>query len=247
MTEQVAMEEVILNGRWTLKLPHHRAIRPEWKTGWEVERLDSMSLNIEPDDIVFDIGSEEGDITALLATWTRLGDGGVVPFEPNPLVWANLYAVWKANNLNPPLVYIAGFAGDVNRHLDLIDLDHWPESAYGPVISDHGFCNLRERPDIPSVRIDDLVGMCSKVPSVLNIDVEGSELCVLEGAIDTLKEAMPLVFCSVHDAFMREMYDQEPQELYDYMGRLGYRSKILSYDHELHVAFWNPFSREFRT
>lgn len=48
----VPMVETLINGRWSLKLPEHRALRPEWghwqtvhgehRFGWEPERLASM-------------------------------------------------------------------------------------------------------------------------------------------------------------------------------------------------------------
>lgn len=67
----VPMREVQINGRWPLMLPEHRAAREEWTTGWEPERLDSMYANLRPGDVVYDIGTEEGDLSALFARWVR--------------------------------------------------------------------------------------------------------------------------------------------------------------------------------
>lgn len=252
-----AMITTLINNSWTLLLPEHRAIRPEWGIwyddsgaehfGWEVERLKSMNRNIGPGDVVFDVGTEEGDISALIQSWIGTGDGGVCLFEPNDRVWSNVRTIFDANHLKPPLTYWHGFAGNENGHLDTAEDYHdWPEASTGPVISDHGFCNLNERPDIPAIRLDDFAVMTGAYPNVITIDVEGAELYVLDGALALLGAFRPLVYCSVHPEFASDMYHYNVQVLYDYMGDLGYRSKVLEVDHEHHVVFWHPEGRELR-
>lgn len=253
----VKMEKTLINGKWTLSLPEHRAAREHWGTwydpatgeekfGWEPERLDSMHRNIGPGDVVFDVGTEEGDLSALYQSWIGNGDGGVVLWEPNPRVWANIFAIWTANDLTPPLGFVNGFAADINREVSLLTIDHWPDDAMGEVISDHGFCVLWERPDIPSLRIDDYVAMTGQHPTIITIDVEGAEANVLEGAIDTLQECKPIVYCSIHPQFMQETFDRNPYELHAYMMYLGFREKHLATDHEDHWVFWHPEGRELR-
>lgn len=68
MTE---MMPVKMNGRWDMLLPEHRALRPEWTTGWEADHLDSMHANLRPGDVVYDVGAEEGDMSALYASWVK--------------------------------------------------------------------------------------------------------------------------------------------------------------------------------
>lgn len=67
----VPVREVLINGKWPLVLPEHRAQREEWATGWEPERLDSMYANLRPGMVLYDIGTEEGDLSALFAKWVR--------------------------------------------------------------------------------------------------------------------------------------------------------------------------------
>lgn len=128
----VPMVETKINGRWRLLLPEHRAERPEWVTGWERERLDSMHEHLSrmahqhelwlmerggPDaekytqrtrPVIVDVGVEEGDLTALYSQWGC----DVVMVEPNPRVWPNVRAIWQANGLRPPLASWVGFAGE---------------------------------------------------------------------------------------------------------------------------------------
>lgn len=245
MTSATIMQETLINGKWKLYLPEHRAVRPEWITGWEPERLDSICKNIEPGEVVYDIGTEEGDLSALYQLWVGK-DGGVCLFEPNPRVWSNIRAIWEGNNLPKPYGMWPGFAADVNAHLAAHDPREWPDSSLGPLISDHGFCNVCERPDLPSVKLDDFMTSIGESPDIVTIDVEGAELLVLMGMQTILAEVRPIVYVSIHPDFMRQMYDMGPNDLHEFMGAYGYRTKWLATDHEEHWVFWHPYGKELK-
>lgn len=188
---------------------------------------------------VFDIGTEEGDFPALWASWHN----DVVLFEPNARVWPNVKAIFDANGL-APLATFAGFASETDGDRDVEFLGGigtsapvWPSSAGGPVIGDHGFCNLAERDDIPRLTID-TVAKLTVNPTAITIDVEGAELRVLRGAERTLREARPLVWVSVHPEFMRDMYGDTVGELWLFMNDLGYERTFLTQDHEVHDFYW---------
>lgn len=228
----VPMIETTINGRWSLKLPEHRAARPEWATGWEPERISSMHDHLGPGDVVYDVGAEEGDMPGLWASWgCQVG-----MFEPNARVWPNIRVIWEGNELPPPLFAFPGFAAD---H-DSPQLDYgaggWPDSAYGPVIGDHGFCNLCERPDIQRVSIDTMSKRHAP-PTGITIDVEGAELRVLTGARRTLQNHRPRVWVSIHPQFMDDTHGDTPEELQAFMSELGYEAEHLATDHEEHWLF----------
>lgn len=236
------MVPTLINERWELLLPEHRAVRPEWPH-WERERLASMHANLKPGMVVYDIGAEEGDLPGLWASWGC----AVVLFEPNPLVWPNARAVFEANGLAPAGCW-PGFAADVTADAPEADRellairDGWPVSAYGDVIGDHGFRQLNERPhDTPRVRIDDVPAVLDvPAPTAITIDVEGSELSVLHGAERTMRDVRPLVWVSVHPTFMREQYGVDAEDLFAFMAGLGYRRTHLASDHEEHEFFHHP-------
>lgn len=225
------MVDTTINGRWSLRLPAHRAARTEWVSGWETERLADMHRRLEPGDVIYDVGAEEGDLPALWASWgCQVG-----MFEPNPAVWPNIAAIWAANRLPGPLFAYCGFAGDTPRHDDRIR-DGWPTSAIGPIIGDHGFCQLNERPDLPATTID-LTALRCTPPDAITIDAEGSELRVLTGATDTLDDVRPTVWVSIHPTFMDVQYGDHPADLHRFMADRGYTAHFLGDDHEQHWRF----------
>lgn len=258
MTE---MLETWINDRWLLKLPKHRHDRPEWPW-WEAGRLASMYHHLQGGfrgivgeaqyigtetppifhgverEVVYDIGSEEGDFPALFSSWGC----DVVLFEPNDRVWPNIKAIWEANDLRPPLGTWCGFAGSKNRHYDLDYVDGaWPKCADGPVIGDHGFLNLSERPDVEVITIDTMAALV-KPPTAITIDVEGAEWLVIVGANHVMREHRPKIWVSVHPLFARDMYrdnDVMTSILY-VMQERGYdRGTFIAHDHETHML-WLP-------
>lgn len=238
------MTMTTINGRWQLDLPPHRAARPEWVTGWERQRLDRMYETIKPGQVVFDIGTEEGDLTALYSLW----GAEVVMFEPNPYVWPNIRWIWEANQLPAPLGWFAGFASDqTNLRPDQIesifvkaDRDGWPAAAFGPLIGDHGFRVVTQRPhDTPQITLDDWSFDHEIFPDVITMDVEGAEGRVVRGAQGVLAAVRPTIFMSVHEAFLINEYGEHPQHIWDYMYGLDYEAELLYWDHEAHVL-WTP-------
>lgn len=235
----VPMVPTMINERWELLLPEHRAARPEWPY-WEKERLASMAEHIGPGDVVYDIGAEEGDFPALWRSW----GADVVAFEPNPKVWPNMRVIWEANGLGMPLGSFVGFAGhtDTPAHEQLDGtgwfIGDWPPAAYGDVIGDHGFMNLCERPDVPSITLNTVAAGLMPPPTAITIDVEGAEMCVLQGAAAVvLTEHRPTVWCSVHPLFMEAMYGYEPNRLHALMAVHGYTGQCLAIDHEEHWLY----------
>lgn len=233
------MVRTMVNGRWPLLLPEHRALRPEWPW-WEAGRLAAMATVIGPGSVVWDIGAEEGDFPALWASW----GAEVVLAEPNPRVWPNIAAVWRANDLPEPLLCWPGFLADADTEFRRQTVPNpqrgWPECAGGPVIGDHGFCRVEERPDLPTTTIDRLVNMgAAPPPTVLTMDVEGAELHVLRGASTTMQVHRPEVFVSIHPEFMAHHYGIENgvEAVGSFMAALGYGEQFLTIDHEHHWWF----------
>lgn len=222
----------VINDRWTLRLPAFRAVRHLHEATWEKERLASMWLNIAPSDLIFDVGAESGDLSALFATWVP--DGAITLIEPNPAAWPSIKFIFEANALPAPRDVWAGFAAGGLGGEPLPTRDGWPECAYGDIDPACGFAHLAEQADsIPQRTLDSL----GAHPNVITIDVEGAELEVLRGASWILHNDRPLVWVSIHPQFMRHHFSQRPADLHTFMEHHDYRAVHLGDDHEEHWLF----------
>lgn len=238
----IEMINTKINNQWELLLPSYRAARPEWTTGWERERLDAIYKHIKPNDIILDVGAEEGDLSALMATWVP--DGGIYLIEPNPRVWPNIKLIWQSNKIKHPLDFFVGFASnqtilspprnDVNSQV----IDGWPLCAYSRATGRHGDRRLTKRLNnsTPQIKIDDFCGDTIR-PNIITMDIDGGEFEALMGAEQVLRKYKPLLFISVHPDYMHAHFGQFEYDLHLYLQSLGYGREHLKYDHEHHWMY----------
>lgn len=225
------MVQTKINNKYELMLPDHRAARPEWVTGWETKRIEAMLETINIDDIVFDFGTEEGDVSALLAKYTGCK---MVLFEPNDRVWPCIKAIWEGNNLPEPLDFYSGFLANKTQPGALTS---WSDIA-GDLIPDHGFKQLYENyPAVAQIKLDDYCEQTGVYPTVITMDCEGSEFEIIKGAEQVLRTKKPVIFMSIHPEFMQQHYDQWAVHLLKHLRDMGYEQELIDYDHELHVKF----------
>ena len=230
----VEMTPLKLNKRWDIIVPKHRAERPEYniKDGWEGKRLLHMSKNIGKGDVVYYVGAEEGEHPALCQMW----GAEVILFEPNPKVWPNIKAIWGANDLEEPVTF-QGFASNEKRLVSSSGfLQHgFPKCADEEVIGNHGFKELYlEADNYNQYRVDDIN---SHTPTVLSIDVEGSEFEVLKGAEQTILKHKPKIYLSLHPEFLFHQWGVYGREVRNWLLDRGYKEKLLDYDHEVHLYY----------
>lgn len=238
-----------INGKYELWLPEHRAAREQWNIangGWEVERINEMLAIINPNDIVYDLGTEEADISALIAKYTK---AQMVLVEPNDRVWGCMKATWDSNNLPRPLGFYGGFFSSESN--DLVPEKGWENITTDNLIPDHGFKQLYEKyPDVPQITMDRYCLITGIYPTVITMDVEGAEWNVIKGAEQTLRKYKPIIFMSVHAEFLYESYRNEGEwkekygercfvvHMLRFIKELGYNYRVIEWDfHECHFIF----------
>lgn len=234
------MVETVINGRWNIKLPEHRAARPEWYTeeGWEKPRLEAMHDRIHPESNVIYIGAEVGEMPALCAMW----GAHLIIAEPNERVHPTIREVFQANSLPMPYFY-AGFCGRVSSPNSADGwCSTWPASSYEPMVTDHGFKELRDPGGRPILALDDIdkagVNIQFRWPDIISMDVEGSEWEVLQGAERMLRQHHPILFVSLHPEFLIDQYGKYSYEVRRWLrDEIGYRETLLQYEHEAHFMY----------
>lgn len=235
----------LISKRWEIVLPQHRHDALDWDN-WEKERLDALHKNIEPGDLLIDVGAEQGDLSCLFSMW----GADVALVEPNPKFWPTIKQIFDAN-AQLPLKTFAGFASNKNvTPTDLLESPFalepqrgWPGCAYMDAIQNNDFRNVLERAhDTPQIKLD---SFRPGIVKIINCDVEGAEWEVLKGAEWILTRDKPLVFVSVHPEFMQNDYGYTQYDMTFWMESLGYEWEVLAIDHETHVAFWHPDGKKY--
>lgn len=226
-------------GRTVRILNHRVGANASSPANFEREYLEVLAETLKPGMVVFDVGAEQGEFSAFAAG--IVSGENVHLFEPSQTVWANIKAVWKANDLAGPGGCWPGFVADEPsvRREDAVG-PGWPSVADGPLQLDGRFAWIAECPDLPSTTIDRYVERRGVAPSVVMIDVEGAEVLVFRGMRKTLTDHRPIVFASIHPADFLAHLDTKEAELFNIAADAGYRASFISSDHEKHMVFYPP-------
>lgn len=177
---------------------------PGWATGWlqwqspEERLLDQMEL---AGRVVYDIGAFTGAYCMFFAG--RVGAAGrVVAFEPNPASFATLLKNLRRNQIRNVLPLRMAL-GDEHGQKPIYALPGMPTTAS---LARDACTPLRARAGVSQIeRLDDLLRVASlPCPDFLKVDVEGLELEVLLGAVQTLRERRPDILIEVHGTGRRE-------------------------------------------
>lgn len=138
---------------------------------------------LERDGICFDIGAHSGLYALALARASRL----VYAFEPLPRNLAYLVRTLAVNRVRN--VHVIPWAvGGASR------LDGFQEGDH----SSEGRLDAAGTMPVFTVTCDEFSTRYHAVPSLLKIDVEGTELEVLKGAMGILKSRRPAILLSTH-------------------------------------------------
>lgn len=239
------MRERIINGRWNMWVPDSIADwdaitgDPVARRGWEYCRFESFRKHLKWGDTFYDIGTEHGWISAIIAR-EFVGASNMVLFEPSPEFWVNIRKTWEHNGLDAPAACWAGFVSDgTDEGWD--GSFGWPSFAdvSKPEVPGMAYRSLADPRVIPSVTVDAFAATSTIWPNALNIDVEGAELLVLRGAKEELTSGegtLRNVWVSVHPDLM-DNFGHTPEMLYEYMASLGWEREHLGVDHEEHERF----------
>lgn len=147
---------------------------------------------LNDESIVYDIGANIGYHTVAFSVLAK----HVYAFEPNK---KNIDLLHKNTDHLKNVEIHEVAVGNNNETVLIEDFDLDRPGNYGELhIKDVG---------IPSkcVRLDDVDDIY--YPDLIKIDVEGYELHVLRGAINTIKEVNPIIFYEAHGSDLPEIYD----------------------------------------
>lgn len=175
-----------------------------------LERL--LASTLRPNSNALDVGCHEG---AVLAAVVRLAPAGRhIAWEPLPELWARTAARFAAVDVR------CAALSDRSGERDFVHVTTLP-----------GWSGFRARPypgrqrtetiRVPTERLDDALPD-GYVPAFVKIDVEGAELEVLRGGIETIARHRPVVVFE-HGRGSADHYGTAPGEVWDLLDGAGLR------------------------
>jgi FkbM family methyltransferase len=163
--------------------------------------LDFFLWLANPEHVIYDIGANIGTYTVAFAS----SGAQVFAFEPNPKNYALLDTNTK--DLNNVKVYHVAVGSKTQKvFCNDFDLD---------VRSNYGAMNINESSGT-AVDMISLDNLAIPAPTMIKIDVEGSEFDVLLGMQNKIKENMPVIVYEAHET-------KQFAEIFNLLKSLDYR------------------------
>jgi FkbM family methyltransferase len=177
---------------------------------------------IKPGDSVLDIGANIGWYT--ISILLKCKGASVYSFEPIKSSFHHLQQNLKLNNLNSDNAYNIGFSDENKTVKFYFDVEFAMASS---------MANLREDEDTITEEcvVKKLDYFVSSIPSLKKIDfikcdVEGAELFVFKGAIETIKKDKPIIFTEMLRKWAGK-FNYHPNQIISLLKGLGYRCFII--------------------
>jgi FkbM family methyltransferase len=193
---------------------------------YEEDVMRIINLYLKPGDVFVDAGANVGIFTAY-ASRTVGKSGHVIAFEAHPLT-SGILADNVALNRLTNVTVVAAALGDKAGELKITYARADPGST-------HVATRQQSAEDVvvPVVTLDAALQERGVVRAdYLKIDVEGFELQVLKGAIDTImRNPTIMVQTEVEEHLAR--YEQKPADLFRFLTGLGFIPHVIDTDGEL--------------
>ena len=178
-------------------------------------RYDQLTVEIikrvlKPDSVCIDVGCHTGELLRQMIG--QAPRGKFHAFEPLPDFHRKL---------------VEAFASDQVKIYEVALSDRAGESTFNYVVTNPGYSGLqRRRYDRPvekeaqitvnTRRLDELLDP-SETVAFIKIDVEGAELQVLRGAIETIRRCKPVIVFE-HGLGAADCYGTTPEDVFDLLG-----------------------------
>lgn len=180
--------------------------------------------------LILDIGAHIGTYSIPIAKDIQNSGGKVIAFEPQRIVYYQFCGNIILNRLDN-CIALNKAVGSYDGTVSIPEIDYNNNNNVGAFSLNKEYrerhniegCMLEKKNSVPITRVDSL--HLEKSPSLIKIDVEGLELNVLKGAVQTLEASNfpPILF----EAWRWDWFDKEREELLNYVKYLGYNVDLI--------------------
>jgi FkbM family methyltransferase len=171
---------------------------------------------VKPEMVVLDIGANIGYYSLLAASLVGC-NGKVWAFEPEPHNFANLQDNLELNGYNNVILVNKAVSNDSGMaSLYISDM----ESGEHSLIPCQG--RFTAKLTVSTVRLDDMFGTNTRI-DVIKTDTEGNDICVLEGARDTINANSDIKVFTEFWPEGTKAAGYSPEDYWDLLKALGFK------------------------
>ncbi|MCW8907564.1 MAG: FkbM family methyltransferase [Sedimenticola sp.] len=189
-----------------------------YKNSLDPYEIGYIRSQLNPGDVAVDIGAHKGGYTYWMLK--SVGKSGqVISVEPQPTVYK--YLVQLAADLGYRNNRVFNYAvSDVIQDGYITVPGEEGRISQGARIDNQGLITGRfHQIPVRFTTVDNLIQETGVVPRLIKVDVEGHELSVFKGALDTLKRIRPII---VFECEERHLSKTSIQDVFDFFKPLNY-------------------------
>jgi len=183
---------------------------------YEVAELDMLLRLLQNRMTIFDIGANVGWYSLNIAK--AFPESRILAFEPIPPTFAYLkqnLALNQISNVQP-------FNIGLSDRQDTLTFHFHPEGSGSASSADLMGTGTAQKIQCPVQRLDDFVAETKQHVDFIKCDVEGAELFVFSGGIETIRRCTPIIFTEMLRKWA-EKFNYHPNQIIDLLAGLGYR------------------------
>lgn len=174
-----------------------------------------------PGGVAIDVGANIGYYALSLAK--RMPGGVVHAFEPVPAVFADLERNVRLNAVDNVRTWRMGLGDAAGDLVFQVDPDYCTRTSMGG-LGDPSLPTIT----CPVVRLDDFVQNAGIARvDLIKADVEGAELLVIRGGIETIRRDKPAIFLEMLRKWSAR-FDYHPNDIIALLAGLGYRCQAVT-------------------
>ena len=181
-----------------------------------------MMLKCKNKKCVIDIGAHIGLMTMPISSILEK-DGKIFCFEPSRINYKFLNYHLSLNKIYNAIT-INKLVGNKNKNKVYFYESNNP-TGMNSIIKLNEKKNINFKKTIKKqISLDGFVNLNNIKPDLIKIDAEGSEIYILQGAINTIKKYKPDIFISIHKNYIKKI-GQTDKQLFKLLNKINYQIK----------------------